>query len=77
MILRTNIADKHSTITGTGIMQPLESRRGIAKLERHTLTLIKTHTTQGEGGVLFGFFIHKNLPKPRIEIKSRIIGHSS
>ena len=37
--------------------------------ERHTLTLIKTHTAQGEGDVLFGFFVHRYLPKPRIEIK--------
>ena len=49
--------------------EPLESKRGIAQPERHTLALIKTHTTQGEGGVLFGFFIHRYLPKPQIEIK--------
>ena len=56
--------------TQTVLHEPLESRRGVTQPERHTFTLIQTHAGQGKGGALLRFFIHGNLPKPRIEIKS-------
>ena len=55
----------------------LESRWGITQPKRHTFALIQTHAAQSKGSILLGFFIHGNLPKPRIEIKSRIMGSSS
>ena len=63
--------------TQTVLHEPLESRRGITQPERHTFTLIQTHAAQCKGSILFGFFVHGNLPKPRIGIKSRIMGSSS
>ena len=63
--------------TQTVLHEPLESRQGITQLERHTFALIKTHAAQCKGSILLGFFVHGNLPKPRIEIKNRIMGSSS
>ena len=61
----------------TVLHEPLESRRGITQPERHTFTLIQTHTAQCEGSILCRFLIHRNLPKSRIEIKSGIMDCSS
>ena len=61
----------------TALHEPLESRWGITQPKRHTFALIQTHAAQCKGSILLGFFIHGNLPKPRIEIKSRIMGSSS
>ena len=63
--------------TQTVLHEPLESRWGITQPKRHTFALIQTHAAQCKGSILLGFFIHGNLPKPRIEIKSRIMGSSS
>ena len=57
--------------------EPLEGRWGITQPERHTFALIQTHAAQCKGSTLLGFFIHGNLPEPRVEIKSRIMGSSS
>ena len=57
--------------------EPLESRRGITQPERHTFTLIQTHTAQSKGSILLRFHVHRNLPKPRIEIKSGVMDCSS
>ena len=57
-------------LTQTVLHEPLESRRGVTQPERHTFALIQTHATQCKGSILLGFFIHGNLPEPRIEIKS-------
>ena len=54
----------------TVLHEPLESRWGVTQPERHTFTLIQTHAAQCNGSILLEFFIHGNLPKPRIEIKS-------
>ena len=54
----------------TVLPEPLESRRGVTQPERHTFALIQTHAAQCKGSILLGFFVHGNLPKPRIEIKS-------
>ena len=62
--------------TQTILHEPLESRWGITQPERHTFALIQTHAAQCKGSILLGFFVHWNLPKPRIEIKSRIMGSS-
>ena len=61
----------------TVLHEPLESRWGITQPERHTFTLIQTHAAQCKGSILLGFFIHGNLPEPRIDIKSQIMGSSS
>ena len=63
--------------TQTVLHEPLESRRGVTQPERHTFALIQTHAAQCKGSILLGFFVHGNLPKPRIEIKSQIIDSSS
>ena len=63
-------------LTQTVLHESLESRRGITQPERHTFTLIQTHTAQCEGSILLRFLVHRNLPKPRIEIKSGIMGCS-
>ena len=56
--------------TQTVLHEPLESRWGVTQPKRHTFALIQTHAAQCKGSILLGFFIHGNLPKPRIEIKS-------
>ena len=61
----------------TVLHEPLESRQGVTQPERHTFALIQTHAAQCEGSILLCFLVHRNLPEPRIEIKSRIMGSSS
>ena len=61
----------------TVLHEPLESRQGVTQPERYTFALIQTHAAQCKGTILLGFFIHGNLPEPRIEIKSQIMGSSS
>ena len=61
----------------TVLHEPLESGRGVTQPKRHTFALIQTHAAQCKSSILLGFFIHGNLPNPRIEIKSRIMGSSS
>ena len=63
--------------TQTVLHEPLESRRGVTQPKRHIFTLIQTHAAQCKGSILLGFFVHGNLPKPRIDIKSQIMGSSS
>ena len=60
----------------TVLHEPLESRRGITQPKRHTFALIQTHAAQCKGSILLGFFVHENLPKSRIKIKSQIMGGS-
>ena len=76
-IIQVDEAIGEVQLTQTVLHEPLESRRGVTQPERHTFTLIQTHTAQCEGSILLGFLIHGNLPKPRIEIESGIMGCSS
>ena len=72
-IIQVDEAIGEVQLTQTVLHEPLESRRGIAQPERHTFTLIQTHIAQYEGSILLRFLMHRNLPKPRIEIKSGIM----
>ena len=76
-IIQVDEAIGEVQLAQTVLHEPLESRRGITQPERHTFTLIQTHTAQCEGSILLRFLTHSNLPKPRIEIKSGIMGCSS
>ena len=75
-IIQVDEAIGEAQLTQTVLHESLESRRGITQPERHTFTLIQTHTAQCEGSILLRFLIHRNLPKPRIEIKSGVMGCS-
>ena len=75
-IIQVDEAIGEVQLTQTFLHEPLESRPGITQPKRHTFTLIQTHTAQCEGSILLRFLIHRNLPKPRIEIKSGIMGCS-
>ena len=63
--------------TKTVLHEPLESMRSVTQPKRHTFALIQTHAAQIKGSILLGFFVHRNLPEPRVEIKSRIMSSSS
>ena len=76
-IIQVDEAIGEVQLTQTVLHEPLESRQGITQPERHTFALIQTHTAQCEGSILLRFLIHRNLPKPRIEIESGIMGCSS
>ena len=67
-IIQVDEAIGEVQFTQTILHEALESRRGIAQPKRHTLALIKSHTTQSKSSVLFGSVIHRYLPEPRIEI---------
>ena len=73
-IIQVDEAIGEVQLTQTILHESLESRRGVTQPERHTFTLIQTHTAQCEGSILLRFLIHRNLPKPRIEIKSGVKG---
>ena len=76
-IIQVDEAIGEVQLAQTVLHESLESRQGITQPERHTFTLIQTHTAQCEGSILLRFLVHRNLPKPRIEIKSGIMGFSS
>ena len=75
-IIQVDEAIGEVQLTQTVLHESLESRRGVTQPERHTFTLIQTHTAQCEGSMLLRFLIYRNLLKPRIEIKSGIMGCS-
>ena len=76
-IIQVDEAIGEVQLAQTVLHESLESRRGVTQPERHTFTLIQTHTAQCEGSILLRFLVHRNLPKPRIEIESGIMGCSS
>ena len=75
-IIQVDEAIGEIQLAQTVLHESLESRQGVTQPERHTFTLIQTHTAQCEGSILLRFLIHRNLPKSRIEIKSGIMGCS-
>ena len=76
-IIQVDEAIGEVQLTQTVLHEPLESKQGIKQPERHSFTLIQTHTVQCEGSILLRFLVHGNLPRPRIEIESGIMGSSS